>query len=139
MASNFLFTMRSQSSASSGSLDLANVGGLSLRNSPILSRGLPPIGRSFSRLLVRTSVSRVWLARTWARSSGISGGAGRWVVLPSSSSPSIPKGVLAPILEAVGMVLSEAICQRGERITTMHMSFFLQPYYFIQQTSSLQA
>ena len=69
-------------------------------------------------------MSRVWLARTWARSSGISGGAGRWVVLPSSSSPSIPKGVLAPILEAVGMVLSEAICQRGERITTMHMSFF---------------
>jgi hypothetical protein len=56
-------------------------------------------------------MSQVWLARTWARSSGISGGAGRWVSLPSPpSSPSIPRGVLAPITEAVGVVLSEAIC-----------------------------
>ena len=34
MASNFLFIMRNQSSASSGLLDPANVGGLSLRKSP---------------------------------------------------------------------------------------------------------
>jgi hypothetical protein len=68
----------------------------------------------------------VWLARTWARSNGSSGGAGRWVSLPSpSTSPSAPRGDLAPIPEAVGVVLSEAICQRRERITTMHM-----PYYF---------
>jgi hypothetical protein len=67
-------------------------------------------------------MSRVWLARTWARSSGISGGAGRWVSLPlPPSSPSIPRGVLTPIPKAVGMVLSEAIYQRGERITTMQM------------------
>jgi hypothetical protein len=77
-------------------------------------------------------MSRVWLARTWARSSGISGGAGRWVSLPSPlSSPLMPRGVLAPIPEVIGVVLSEAICQRGERITTMHMSFFLQTCYFI--------
>jgi hypothetical protein len=111
MASNFLFNVRSQSSASSGLLDPANVGGLSLRNSPILFCGLPPFGRWFSRLLVRISMSQVWLARTWARSSGISGGAGRWVSLPSpSSSPSITREVLTPIPEMVGVVLSEAIC-----------------------------
>jgi hypothetical protein len=70
-------------------------------------------------------MSRVWLARTWATSSGIFRGMGRWVSLPSPlSSPLIPRGVLAPIPEAVGVALSEAICQRGERITTMHMSFF---------------
>jgi hypothetical protein len=34
------------------------------------------------------------------------------------------QGDLAPIPEAVGVVLSEAICQRGERITTMHMPYF---------------
>jgi hypothetical protein len=46
-----------------------------------------------------------------ARSSGISGGAGRWVSLPSPLSSSlIPRGVLAPIPEAVGAVLFEAIC-----------------------------
>jgi hypothetical protein len=66
-------------------------------------------------------MSQVWLARTWAKSNGSSGGAGRWVSLPSPlASPSAPRGDLAPILEAVGVVLSEAICQ-GERITTMHM------------------
>jgi hypothetical protein len=37
MASNFLFIVRNQSSVSSGLLDPANVGGLSLRKSPILS------------------------------------------------------------------------------------------------------
>jgi hypothetical protein len=36
----------------------------------------------------------------------------------------MPREILAPIRDAVGVVLSEAICQRGERITTMHMSFF---------------
>jgi hypothetical protein len=69
-------------------------------------------------------MSRVWLARTWAKSNGSSGGAGRWVSLPSpSASPSAPRGNPAPIPEAVGVVLSEAICQ-GERITTMHMPIF---------------
>jgi hypothetical protein len=54
-------------------------------------------------------MSRVWLARTWARSNGTSRGAGRWVSLPSPpTSPLIPRGVLAPIPEAVGVVLSEA-------------------------------
>jgi hypothetical protein len=62
-------------------------------------------------------MSQVWLARTWARSNGSSGGAGRWVSLPSPpTSPSPPRGDLAPIPEAVGVVLSEAICQRGERL-----------------------
>jgi hypothetical protein len=73
-------------------------------------------------------MSRVWLARTWARSNGSSGGTGRWVSFPSPpSSPSIPRGIPAPIPEAVGVVLSEAICHRGERITTMHM-----PYFFLK-------
>jgi hypothetical protein len=76
-------------------------------------------------------MSRVWLARTWARSNGTSGGAGRWVSLPSqSTSPSAPRGDLAPILEAVGVVLSGAICQRGERITTMHMPYFFSNMLF---------
>ena len=84
-------------------------------------------------------MSQVWLARTWAKSNGTSGGAGRWVSLPSPpASPLAPRGNLAPIPEAVGVVLSEAICQ-GERITTMHMPIFLQPCYFIHHTSSLQA
>jgi hypothetical protein len=85
-------------------------------------------------------MGRVWLARTWAKSNGSYGGAGRWVSLPSPlTSPSAPRGDLAPIPEAVGMVLSEAMCQ-GERITTMHMPiFFLQTRYFIHHTSSLQA
>jgi hypothetical protein len=70
-------------------------------------------------------MSRVWLAGNWARSNGSSGGAGRWVSLPSPpTSPSAPKGDLALIPEAVGVVLSEAICQRGERITNMHMLLF---------------
>jgi hypothetical protein len=73
-------------------------------------------------------MSRVWLARTWVKSNGSSGGAGRWVSLPSPlTSPSAPRGDLAPIPEAVGVVLSEAICQSGERITTMHM-----PYFFLK-------
>jgi hypothetical protein len=37
--------VHSQSSASRGLLDPANVGGFSLRKSPILSCGLPPFGR----------------------------------------------------------------------------------------------
>jgi hypothetical protein len=38
-------------------------------------------------------MSRVWLARTWAKSNSSSGGAGRWVSLPSPlPSPSAPKG-----------------------------------------------
>jgi hypothetical protein len=85
-------------------------------------------------------MSRVWLARTWARSNGSSGGAGRWVSLPSPpTSPSTPRGDLAPIPEAVCVVLSEAICQRGERITIMHMPYFFQTRYFIQHSSSLHA
>jgi hypothetical protein len=84
-------------------------------------------------------MSRVWLARTWAKSNGSSGGAGRWVSLPSRpASPSAPRGNPAPIPEVVGVVLSEAICQ-GERITTMHMPIYFQPSYFIHHTSSLQA
>jgi hypothetical protein len=60
-------------------------------------------------------MSQVWLARTWAKSNGSSGGAGRWVSLPSPlTSPSAPRGDLAPIPKAVGVVLSEAICQ-GEK------------------------
>jgi hypothetical protein len=83
-------------------------------------------------------MSRVWLARTWDKSNGSSGGVGRWVSLPSPpASPSAPRGNLAPIPEAVGMVLSEAIYQ-GERITTMHMPKKIQPCYFIHHTSSLQ-
>jgi hypothetical protein len=69
-------------------------------------------------------MSQVWLARTCAKSNGSSGGAGRWVSLPSPpASPSAPRGNLALIPEAVGVVLSEAIYQ-GERITTMHMPIF---------------
>jgi hypothetical protein len=84
-------------------------------------------------------MSRVWLARTWTKSNGSSGGVGRWVSLPSpAASPSAPRGNPAPILEAVGVVLSEAIYQ-GERITTTHMPIFFQPSYFIHHTSSLQA
>jgi hypothetical protein len=84
-------------------------------------------------------MSRVWLARTWAKSNGSFGGPGRWVSLPSPlTSPLASRGDLAPIPEAVGMVLSEAICQ-GERITTMHMPYFFQTHYFIHHSSSLQA
>jgi hypothetical protein len=84
-------------------------------------------------------MSRVWLARTWAKSNGSSGGAGRWVSLPSPpASPSAPRGNPAPIPEAVGVVLSEAICL-GERVTTMHMPIFFQPSYFIHYTNSVQA
>ena len=84
-------------------------------------------------------MSQVWLARTWAKSNGSSGGAGRWVSLPSPpTSPSALRGNPAPIPEAVGMVLSEAICQE-ERVTIMHMPIFFQPSYFIHYTSSLQA
>jgi hypothetical protein len=83
-------------------------------------------------------MSRVWLARTWAKSNGSSRGVGRWVSLPSPpASRSAPRGNPAPIPEAVGVVLSEAICQ-GERITTMHMPIF-STCYFIHHTSSLQA
>jgi hypothetical protein len=75
-------------------------------------------------------MSQVWLARTWAKSNGSSGGAGRWVSLPSPpTSPSAPRGDLAPIPEAVGVVLSEAICQ-GERITIMHMLIFLNTLFY---------
>jgi hypothetical protein len=75
-------------------------------------------------------MSQVWLARTWAMSNGSSGGARRWVSLPSPpTSPLAPRGDLAPIPEAVGMVLSEAICQ-GERITTMHMPIFFSNTLF---------
>jgi hypothetical protein len=89
-------------------------------------------------------MSRVWLARTWAKSNGISGGAGRCVSLPSpTTSPSAPRGDLAPTPKVVGVVLSEAICQRGEIITTMHMPYIYiyipQTCYFIQHPSSLQA
>jgi hypothetical protein len=83
-------------------------------------------------------MSQVWLARTWARSSGISGGAGSWVSLPSPpSSPSIPRGVLAPTLEVVGVVLSEAICQRGRKdyyyayvIFCKHVILFSKPVHY---------
>jgi hypothetical protein len=84
-------------------------------------------------------MSRVWLARTWAKSKGSSGGAGRWVSLSSlTTSLSALRGNPAPIPEAVGMVLSEAICQE-ERVTIMHMPIFFQPSYFIHYTNSLQA
>jgi hypothetical protein len=68
-------------------------------------------------------MSQVWLARTWAKSNGISGGAGRWVSLPSPpTSSSAPGGDLAPILEVVGVVLSEAICQgKGLLLCTCHI------------------
>jgi hypothetical protein len=77
-------------------------------------------------------MSRVWLARTWARSKGSSGGAGRWVSLSSLlASLSALKGNPAPIPKAVGVVLSEAICQ-GERVTIMHMPIvFNQVILFI--------
>jgi hypothetical protein len=39
-------------------------------------------------------------------------------------------GTLATISEAVGVVLFEAICQRGERITTVHMSFFATTSFY---------
>ena len=66
-------------------------------------------------------MSQVWLARIWAKSKGSSGGAGRWVSLPSPPAYlSALRGNPAPIPEAVGMVLSEAICQ-GDRVTIMHM------------------
>jgi hypothetical protein len=56
---------------------------------------------------------------------------GRWVSLPSPlTSPSILRGVLTPIPKAIGVVLSEAICQRGERITTMHMPSFFSNMLF---------
>jgi hypothetical protein len=78
-------------------------------------------------------MSRVWLVRTWAKSKGSSGGAGRWVSLPSlPASLSAPGGNPAPIPEAVGVVLSEAIYQ-GSRVTIMHMPifFFNQVILFI--------
>jgi hypothetical protein len=84
-------------------------------------------------------MSRVWLVRTWAKSNGSSGGAGRWVSLPSPpTSPSAPRGDLAPITEAVGVVLCEAICLgKGLLLCTCHI--FSQTRYFIHHTSSLQA
>jgi hypothetical protein len=62
----------------------------------------------------------------------------RWVSLPSPpTSPSAPRGDLAPIPEAIGVVLSEAIYQ-GEDYYYAHANFF-QTHYFIHHTSSLQA
>jgi hypothetical protein len=62
--------------------------------------------------------------------------------LPSpSTSPLTPRGDLAPIPEAVGVVLSEAICHRGERITTMHMPYFFSNMLFysaLQFIASIQ-
>jgi hypothetical protein len=77
-------------------------------------------------------MSRVCLARTWARSKGSFGGAGRWVSLSSlSASLSALRGNPAPISEAVGVVLSEAICQ-GKRVTIIHMQIvFNQVILFI--------
>ena len=84
-------------------------------------------------------MSRVWLAKTWAKSNGSFGGVGRWVSLPSPpTSPSAPRGNLAPIPEAVGVVLSEAICQ-GRGLLLCTCQFFFQTRYFIHHTSSLQA
>jgi hypothetical protein len=84
-------------------------------------------------------MSRVWLARTWAKSKGSSGGAGRWVSLPSlPASPSALRGNPAPIPEAVGVVLSEDICQGRESLSCTCQIFF-QPSYFIHYTNTLQA
>jgi hypothetical protein len=80
-------------------------------------------------------MSRVWLARTWAKSKGSSGGAGRWVSLPSlSASHSALRGNLAPIPEVVGVVLFEAIYQ-GETVTIMHMPNFFstKSFYSLHQ------
>jgi hypothetical protein len=83
-------------------------------------------------------MSQVWLARTWAKSKGSSGGAGRWVSLPSPPAPlSALRGNPAPIPEAVGVVLSEAICQGRESLLCICQ--FFQPSYFIHYTNSLQA
>jgi hypothetical protein len=81
-------------------------------------------------------MSRVWLARTWAKSNGSSGGAGRWVSLPSPpTSPSAPRGDLAPIPKAVGVVLSEAIYQeeKGLLLCICHILFFKHIILFITQ------
>jgi hypothetical protein len=84
-------------------------------------------------------MSRVWLARTWARSKGSSGGAGRWVSLSSLPASLLAlRGNPAPIPEAVGVVLSEAICQGGESHYYAHANCF-QPSYFIHYTNTLQA
>jgi hypothetical protein len=81
-------------------------------------------------------MSRVWLARTWAKSKGSSGGAGRWVSLPSPpASLSALRGNPAPIPEAVGVVLFEAICQ-GERellLCICQISFSTKLFYSIHQ------
>jgi hypothetical protein len=87
-------------------------------------------------------MSRVWLARTWAKSNGSSEGAGRWVSLPSPpTSPLAPRADLAPIPEEVGVVLSEAICQgKGLLLCTCHIYIYIfQTHYFIHHSSSLPA
>jgi hypothetical protein len=78
-------------------------------------------------------MSRVWLDRTWAKSKGSSRGAGRWVSLSSLPASLLALwGNPAPIPEAVGVVLSEAICQ-GERVTIMHMSISTKLFYSLHQ------
>jgi hypothetical protein len=85
-------------------------------------------------------MSRVWLARTWAKSNGSSGGAGRWVSLPfPPASPSAPRGNLAPIPEAVGVRFIRSHLSGGENYYYAHANFFYQTRYFIHHTSSLQA
>jgi hypothetical protein len=84
-------------------------------------------------------MSRVWLARTWAKSKGSSGGAGRWVSLSSlPASLSALRGNPAPILEVVGVVLSEASASGRESLLCT-CQFFFQPSYFIHYTNTLQA
>jgi hypothetical protein len=75
-------------------------------------------------------MSRVWLARTWAKSKGSSGGAGRWVSLPSPPASLLAlRGNPAPIPEAVGVVLSEAISQ-GESYYYAYAKFFSTKLFY---------
>ena len=85
-------------------------------------------------------MSQVWLDRTWAKSNGSSGGAGRWVSLPSPpTSSSAPRGDVAPIPEVVGVVISEAIYQGEKGLLLCICHTFFQTHYFIHHSSSLQA
>jgi DNA mismatch repair protein MutH len=49
----------------------------------------------------------------------------------------MPRRILAPISEAVSVVLSEAICQRGEKITTMHMLFYSTNQFITSMTTTI--
>jgi hypothetical protein len=79
-------------------------------------------------------MSRVWLARTWAKSKGSSGGAGRWVSLSSlPASLSALRGNPAPILEAVGVFYPKPSARGRESLLCICQFFSTKLFYSLHQ------